>query len=91
VLRGGGSSVGSEGTFPAVRNDATLVIDWRRFNGSALTVTLFDLCGRTLARYSLGPSVDRVTLPATTIRRSAFIAKITGGNKTCIGTFMPQL
>jgi hypothetical protein len=91
VLRGGGSSVGAEGTFPAVRNNATLVVDRRRFNGSALTVTLFDLCGKTIARYTLGPAEDRVTLPANTIRRSAFIAKIIGGNKSYIGTFMPQL
>jgi hypothetical protein len=91
VLRGGGSSVGSEGSFPAVRNNATLVIDSRRFNGSALTVTLFDLCGKTLARYTLGPAENRVTLPANTIHRSAFIAKITGGNKSCVGKFMLQL
>jgi hypothetical protein len=67
------------------------VIDSRRFNGSALTVTLFDLCGKTLARYTLGPAENRVTLPANTIHRSAFIAKITGGNKSCVGKFMLQL
>ena len=90
VLRGG-STVGAAGVCPAVRNGATLLIDSRQFSGSGLTVTLFDLCGKTLARYSLGPTEDRVMLPASTIRHSAFIAKITGGNKSYIGTFTPQL
>jgi hypothetical protein len=75
---------------PVTRKRATLIIDTRQFNGSAMTVTLFDLAGKTLAHYTLGRSDTRIALPADKIDQSAFIAKITGGNKTYIGTFMPQ-
>jgi hypothetical protein len=80
-----------DGACPAMRKRATLLIDSRQFNGSELTVTLFDCTGKTLARYTLGNNKDRIALPANKIRRSAFIVKITGGSKTYLGTFMPQL
>ena len=89
VLRSGSTSE-TMGVCSAVRNHATLLIDSRRFSGSEITVTLFDLKGKTLARYTLGASEDRITLPADKISQSAFIAKIIGGNKSYIGTFMPQ-
>jgi hypothetical protein len=79
-----------EGTFPVMRKHATLIIDTRQFNGSTLAVTFFDLSGKLLDRYTLGRSDNRIALPADKINQSAFIAKITGGNKTYIGRFMPQ-
>lgn len=84
------SAFGADGACPATRKCATLFIDSRQFNGSTLSVTLFDLAGKVLARYALGKSDTRIALPADKINQSAFIAKITGGNKTYIGAFMPQ-
>jgi len=87
----GTSGLTTDGTFPARLQRSMLLIDSRLFNGSALSVTLFDLTGKVLARYTLCTNESRIVLPEDKISQSAFIAKITGGNKTWSGKFMPQL
>ena len=82
---------GVVGASPVMLKRAILFIDSRQFKGSELTVTLLDLAGKTLARYTLGSNEDRIALPADKISHSAFLARITGGSKTYLGTFIPQL
>jgi hypothetical protein len=85
-----GTSLLPDNFCPVVWNNAKVLLDPRYFNGSNIVVTLFDLNGKTLARYSLDNNGNRITLPMDKIKRSAFIVKIVGGNKTFMGTYMPQ-
>lgn len=82
---------GTGSASPARLQRAALIIDPCRFNGSAMSVTIFDLTGKVLARYTLGSSESRIALPKGKFNRSAFIARITGGGNTWSGKFMPQM
>jgi hypothetical protein len=75
---------------PVKRLHSALIVDPRQFDGSGLNVTLFNLQGKELARYSLEGSRSQV-LPIGKINSSAFIAKVAGNGKTYVGTFLPQL
>ncbi len=85
------SYTGFEGASPIIRQHAALVIDQRQFNGSGLSVSIFDLTGKALARHSIQTSESSVVLPTDEFGGSAFVVKIIGGNKTYIKMFMPQL
>lgn len=78
------------GNIPAKRLHSSLIVDPSRFEGSNLSVTLFNLQGKELARYSLQGSQEHV-LQIDKIKSAAFIVKVAGGGKTYVGTFLPQL
>lgn len=91
VLRGS-SRIGNGFQSPViVRQNSMLMIDHNQFNGSELTVTICNLNGRVLSRYTLAQGRSSITLPMDKISQSAFIAKISGGGKTYIETIMPQM
>ncbi len=78
-------------TSPVKRLHTDLIIDPRGFNGSSLNVTLFNLQGKELARYSFVGNESRIVLPIDKINRSSFIVKIACKDKGYAGTFLPQL
>lgn len=76
---------------PVVLKNSVLLIDQQYFNGSELAVTIFNLTGKMLGSYKTGKNESRIVLPAGKINRAAFVAKITGKDKTLIQKFMPQM
>src|SRR5690554_6549107 len=81
----------NSGSSPVVLKNSVLLIDQQYFNGSELAVTIFNLTGKMLGSYKTGKNESRIVLPAGKINRAAFVAKITGKDKTLIQKFMPQM
>jgi len=76
------SSVGFNGkAAPVTRLRSTLVINRHHFSKN-VSVTLFDLAGKTIASYKLKNDESTVDLNAITISGSAFIANVTDGVTT---------
>ena len=80
----------SGNTAPVMRQKATLLIDSRQFGSSGCDVTFFTLQGKLLAHYRLAAHESSIALAIDKFNCSAFLVKITGGNKTYIGKFIPQ-
>jgi len=71
--------------------NATLVINQGQFGGSNLSVAIFNLNGKELARHNIGRGESLIALPIGKIMHSAFVAKVSGNGKTYVRTFLPQL
>jgi hypothetical protein len=84
------TTFGPEGTCPIKLKNKALFIDFSQFNGSSPTLMLFDLAGQVLDRYTFNKGVTRIVVPVDKISQSAFIAKITGNNKTNTRVFVSQ-
>ena len=84
-------SLGFDGSTVVKRWHSSLIIDRNQFAGANLAVTLFDLQGKTIARYNLGTNESRVALPTNKVNHSTFIVKIAGNGKTHVETFFPRL
>lgn len=80
----------NETASPVKRLHSALIIDPNRFEGSSLSVTLFNLQGKELARYSLEGSQPHI-LQIGKMKGSALIAKVAGGGKMYVGTFLPEI
>jgi hypothetical protein len=85
------SGLGFDESMPVKRLHSAIVVDPSRFTGSRLNVTLFNLSGKELARYSFGSKESDISVPIGKIGNSAFLVKVAGGGKSYVGTFLPQL
>jgi oligosaccharide reducing-end xylanase len=85
------SSRTASGISPVTLQNGTIAIDAQYFSNSALTVELFDLKGKVIARQNLTAGQSSIALTGKNIGSSAFIANISGGNTKWTGKFIPQL
>jgi peptidoglycan/xylan/chitin deacetylase (PgdA/CDA1 family) len=72
-------------------DNSKLSINSRQFSGENIAVSLFDLKGKVIARYTLNNSESSIALPSERINKSAFFVRVTDGSKTYIEKFMPQM
>ena len=68
-----------------------LTIDRGYFTNPKVTVTILDLTGKVVRRYILETGVSKIPITGSAVARSAFIAKVSSGDRTSSGIFIPQL
>lgn len=68
-----------------------LSVNSLQFSGKNIRVSLFDLRGKAIAKYTLDNSESSVALPLNKLRNEAFIVKVSDGVKTYTEKVTPQL
>lgn len=84
-------SKNAAGFSPVILKNSVLTVDPQYFNGSELSVTFFNLTGKKLGVCKIGRNETSAAIPADKITKSAFIAKVSGGNRTVVQKFIPQM
>jgi oligosaccharide reducing-end xylanase len=72
-------------------DNTILTINSLLFSGSNISVSLFDLRGKIIAKYTLNNSESSIALPSKNLRNEAFLVKVSDGRKTYTEKLTPQL
>jgi antitoxin (DNA-binding transcriptional repressor) of toxin-antitoxin stability system len=73
-----------------VLNKKSLTINPDGFSGSALSVSLFNLRGEIVARYSRNRTTP-FSVPLNALANSAFLVKVTDGKTTVVSRCLSQM
>lgn len=72
-------------------NNSVLMINPERFSGSAIEVSLFNLNGATIGRYTFAKGSGLFSVPVTYLTNSAFFIKATDGITTVTSRCLKQM
>jgi oligosaccharide reducing-end xylanase len=76
---------------PVIINKSSLTINPLSFSGQSISVSLFDLKGELVARYSYNRSTTSISVPLNTLANSAFVVKVTDGKTMIVNRCLSQM